>query len=94
LKYAREPLVIIETKAVESRYFVSIKDNGVGIEEKSRKKLFKKFYRVPSGDVHNVKGLGLGLYFVKKVIDGHKGTIIVKSTPGFGSEFIIDLPLR
>jgi two-component system phosphate regulon sensor histidine kinase PhoR len=94
LKYARQPLVIIETKAVESRYLISIKDNGVGIEEKSRKKLFKKFYRVPSGDVHNVKGLGLGLYFVKKVIDGHKGTIIVKSTPGLGSEFIIDLPLH
>ncbi|MEJ7683779.1 MAG: HAMP domain-containing sensor histidine kinase [Segetibacter sp.] len=66
LKYAKEPLVTIETKAVDSRYLISVKDNGVGIEEKFRKKLFKKFYRVPSGDVHNVKGLGLGLYFVKK----------------------------
>ncbi len=92
LKYAREPLVIIETKAVNSRYLISVKDNGVGIEEKSKKKLFKKFYRVPSGDVHDVKGLGLGLYFVKKVIDGHNGTITVKSIVGEGSEFIIDLP--
>lgn len=66
----------------------------MGIEEKFRKKLFKKFYRVPSGDVHNVKGLGLGLYFVKKVIDGHKGTITVKSILGEGSEFIVDLPTR
>lgn len=92
LKYSRKPLVTIETKAFDSRYQILIKDNGVGIDEKSRKKLFKKFYRVPSGNVHNVKGLGLGLYFVKKVIDGHKGTITVKSILGGGSEFIVDLP--
>ena len=94
LKYAKEPLIKIETKVVNSRYSISIKDNGVGIDEKSKKKLFKKFYRVPSGDVHNVKGLGLGLYFVKKVIDGHKGTITVKSAAGAGSEFIIELPVH
>ena len=94
LKYAKEPLIKIETKVINSRYSISIKDNGVGIDEKSKRKLFKKFYRVPSGDVHNVKGLGLGLYFVKKVIDGHKGTITVKSTAGIGSEFIIELPVH
>lgn len=92
LKYAKEPLVKIETKLLNNKYSISIKDNGVGIDEKARRKLFKKFYRVPSGDVHNVKGLGLGLYFVKKVIDGHKGTITVKSTAGQGSEFTIELP--
>lgn len=92
LKYAREPVINIETKMLNNRYFISIKDNGIGIDEKSKKKLFKKFYRIPSGDVHNVKGLGLGLYFVKKVIDGHKGTITVKSVAGKGSEFIIELP--
>ncbi len=92
IKYSEKPFIVIQTKVNNSRYFISIKDNGVGIEEKSRKKLFKKFYRVPSGDVHNVKGLGLGLYFAKKVIDGHKGTITVISNPGKGSEFIIELP--
>lgn len=94
LKYAKDPLVKIETKLISNRYFISIKDNGVGIDDKSKRKLFRKFYRVPSGDVHNVKGLGLGLYFVKKVIDGHKGTITVKSTAGKGAEFIIELPVH
>ena len=94
LKYSKEPLIVIETKTINSKFFISIKDNGVGIEDKSRSKLFKKFYRVPSGEVHNVKGLGLGLYFVKKVIDGHKGTITVKSMAGKGSEFIIELPTQ
>jgi two-component system phosphate regulon sensor histidine kinase PhoR len=92
LKYAKEPLISIETKAINNRYSISIKDNGVGIDEKSKRKLFRKFYRVPSGDVHNVKGLGLGLYFVKKVIDGHKGTITVRSIAGQGTEFLIELP--
>ncbi len=92
LKYAKQPLVTIETKVNNSMYYLSVKDNGVGIEERLKKKLFEKFYRVPSGDVHNVKGLGLGLYFVKKVIDGHKGTITVKSIHGKGAEFIVELP--
>lgn len=92
LKYAEEPVIKIETKVISNRYFISIKDNGVGIDEKSKKKIFKKFYRVPSGNVHNVKGLGLGLYFVKKAADGHKGTITVKSAAGKGAEFIIELP--
>ena len=69
-----------------------MKDNGIGFNEKVKRRIFKKFYRVPTGNVHDVKGLGLGLYFVKKVIRGHKGTITVKSTPGQGSEFIIELP--
>ncbi len=71
---------------------ISVKDNGIGIDDKYKKKLFKKFYRVPTGDVHNSKGLGLGLYFVKKVIDEHNGNISIKSIRGIGSEFIIELP--
>lgn len=94
LKYSKKPFIIIETKIINSKYFISVKDNGTGIDEDAKRKLFKKFYRVPSGDVHNVKGLGLGLYFVKKVIDGHKGTITVKSSAGKGSEFIIELPTQ
>ena len=93
IKYAKEPFVTIETKASGNKYFISIKDNGIGIEDKFKKKLFRKFFRVPSGDIHNAKGLGLGLYFVKKVVDGHKGNITVKSIVGKGSEFIIELPI-
>ncbi len=93
IKYAAEPKITIEMKLHNSRYFLAVKDNGIGIEEKYIKKLFSKFYRVPTGNVHNVKGLGLGLYFVKKVIEGHNGTITVKSVAGKGSEFILELPI-
>jgi len=92
IKYSKEPLVIIETKAVNGTYTISVKDNGIGIDKRYQKKLFKKFYRVPTGDVHNVKGLGLGLYFVRKVVDAHKGTITVNSIAGIGTEFVIELP--
>lgn len=92
IKYSKDPFVIIETKAVNGSYTIAVKDNGIGIDKKYQKKLFKKFYRVPTGDVHNVKGLGLGLYFVKKVVTAHRGTIIIKSIEDIGTEFIIELP--
>ena len=94
IKYSKDPVIIVETKVVNGLYHISVKDNGIGIEEQYQKKLFRKFYRVPTGDIHNVKGLGLGLYFVKKVIDENKGTIHVKSITGIGSEFVIELPVH
>lgn len=84
-------MIIIETKLVNDKYFISVKDNGIGIDDQYKKKLFKKFYRIPAGDVHNNKGLGLGLYFVKKVIKEHNGAIHIKSIKGIGTEFIIEL---
>jgi two-component system phosphate regulon sensor histidine kinase PhoR len=92
IKYSKNPLVIIETTTGNGMYRISVKDNGIGIAERYQQKLFKKFYRVPTGDVHNVKGLGLGLYFVKKVVTAHKGTITIKSIEDIGTEFIIELP--
>ena len=92
IKYSTNSLVIIETKSFNGSYSITVKDNGIGIAKKYQKKLFKKFYRVPKGDVHNVKGLGLGLYFVKKVIDAHNGTITINSIEDIGTEFIIVLP--
>jgi two-component system phosphate regulon sensor histidine kinase PhoR len=94
IKYSKEPVVVVETKCNETHYTISVKDNGVGISKQFQNRLFKKFYRVPTGDVHNVKGLGLGLYFVKKVVNAHKGKINVNSIPGIGSEFIIDIPVK
>lgn len=73
---------------------IKIKDNGIGISEKDIPKIFEKYFRVSSGDVHNVKGYGLGLNYVKKIINFHKGKIIVHSKLHEGSEFIISLPLK
>lgn len=92
IKYSTEPHVIITTSTENGHYYISVKDNGIGIEKKYINQLFKKFFRVPTGNVHNVKGFGLGLNFVKKVIDAHKGKIQVNSIPGIGTEFKITLP--
>ena len=93
LKYSTNPHVIISTGQEDGHLFISVKDNGVGIEKKYQKNLFKKFYRVPTGDVHNVKGFGLGLNFVKRIIDAHHGSIKVNSLPGIGTEFKMLFPL-
>jgi two-component system, OmpR family, phosphate regulon sensor histidine kinase PhoR len=92
IKYSTEPHVIISTQSENGHYYISVKDNGIGIEKKYMKHLFKKFFRVPTGNIHNVKGFGLGLNFVKKVIDAHKGKILANSIPGIGTEFRIVLP--
>ena len=94
IKYSSHPKIIISTIKDASKYTISIKDNGVGIQPQELKKIFKKFYRVHNGNVHTVKGLGLGLYFTKRVIDHHHGKIEVQSLPGIGTEFKIELPLK
>jgi two-component system phosphate regulon sensor histidine kinase PhoR len=72
--------------------YVSIVDRGIGIAESHQKHLFKKFYRVPSGNVHDIKGFGLGLHYVKKIMQMHNGDIRVESELGKGSSFILQLP--
>jgi two-component system phosphate regulon sensor histidine kinase PhoR len=94
LKYSPEPRIVVETGNAEDEFFISVKDNGVGIEKKYLKSIFKKFYRVPTGDIHNVKGFGLGLNFVKRIIDAHNGKIRVNSLPGIGTEFRLFIPLN
>ena len=93
LKYSHSPVISIETGRNDRSCFISIKDNGIGIDKQHHKNIFKQFYRVPTGNVHNVKGLGIGLNFVKKVVDAHNGRIEVKSVPGIGTEMRILLPL-
>jgi len=94
IKYSPHPKIIISTQKNHYRYYISFKDNGIGIDSSQVKKIFKKFYRVQNGNIHDVKGLGLGLYFTKKVIEDHQGGIEVKSIPGIGTEFKIDLPIN
>ena len=92
LKFSIKPHIIVTTGHEDGNIYISVKDNGIGIEKKYQKRLFKKFYRVPTGDVHNVKGFGLGLNFVKRIIDAHHGTIKINSLPGIGTEFRLILP--
>ncbi|HXB07564.1 MAG TPA: HAMP domain-containing sensor histidine kinase [Puia sp.] len=94
LKYSNEPHIVVETGRLEDDFYISVKDNGVGIEKQYLKNIFKKFYRVPTGDIHDVKGFGLGLNFVKRIIDAHKGKIRVHSLPGIGTEFRLFIPLN
>jgi two-component system phosphate regulon sensor histidine kinase PhoR len=94
LKYAAaKPVIKVEAVRMDKMCVISVKDNGIGIEKKYHKDIFRKFYRVPTGNVHNVKGFGIGLNFAKKVIDAHHGKIEVHSLPGIGSEFSIQMPL-
>jgi two-component system, OmpR family, phosphate regulon sensor histidine kinase PhoR len=94
LKYSADPHIVVQTGHFEDDFYISVKDNGVGIEKQYLKNIFKKFYRVPTGDIHNVKGFGLGLNFVKRIIDAHKGKIRVNSLPGIGTEFRLFIPLN
>lgn len=94
LKYRKEdvPLeLMIRTWNQNNKIYISVEDNGIGIKKEDAKKVFERFYRVSTGNRHDVKGFGLGLAYVKKIIDDHKGTIKVDSELGRGSKFIISL---
>lgn len=90
LKYNNgKPLIVIDIDKTQETIEVKIKDNGIGISGEHHKKIFGKFYRVQGGNLHDVKGFGLGLSYVKSVVEAHGGSIHVNSIPGKGSEFIL-----
>ena len=93
IKYCdQSPQIVISTHSDQKGIYISIKDNGIGIPKEHQKKIFEKFYRVPTGNTHNVKGFGLGLFYVKRIIELHRGHISLKSEPNKGSEFTIFIP--
>jgi two-component system phosphate regulon sensor histidine kinase PhoR len=95
LKYSPEsPDITVETRNNERGIILSVEDKGIGMSKSVQSKIFERFYRQSSGNVHDVKGFGLGLNYVRAIIDAHKGNVAVTSEPGKGSRFDIFLPFN
>lgn len=94
IKYSNNGTVLnIQTENKQEGIVLSIEDNGIGMSKETIRHIFDKFYRIPTGNIHNVKGFGLGLYYVKNMVDAHGGHIEVKSEINKGSRFDVYLPL-
>ncbi|WP_029269609.1 sensor histidine kinase KdpD [Flavobacterium sp. KJJ] len=94
IKYSPDvPEIEIFTENVKDMILVKVKDNGLGMSKVAQKRVFEKFYREHTGDLHNVKGHGLGLAYVKRIVEDHNGQVYVESEKGKGSTFIIKIPL-
>lgn len=94
-KYSPDsPNIIIRTESHRDTITVSVQDHGIGMSRDAQKQVFEKFYRVPTGNRHDVKGFGLGLSYVRNMVEAHDGRIEVDSTPGKGSKFTMTLPLN
>ena len=97
MKYKRPDVPLdleVRTWNAGGKFMLSIKDNGIGIKKEHLKKIFDRFFRVTTGNVHDVKGFGLGLAYVKQIVVAHKGSIRAESEPGVGTTFVIVLPLK
>jgi len=93
VKYSdKDPVIDIEGFHSEDSICIKVSDNGIGISNTDQKHIFDKFYRAPTGNIHKFKGLGLGLYYVRKIAEAHGGEVRVNSRPGSGSTFTINIP--
>jgi two-component system, OmpR family, phosphate regulon sensor histidine kinase PhoR len=93
VKYSNEePVVHVEAFKDDDNFYIKIIDNGIGINRSDQKHIFDKFYRVSHGDIHKIKGMGLGLYYVKLIAEAHGGNVSVSSKLGKGSTFTVVIP--
>jgi len=88
----KDPVINVEGYADERNICIKVADNGIGISKTDQKHIFDKFYRASSGNIHKFKGLGLGLYYVRKIAVAHGGDVTVSSKPGKGSIFTVTIP--
>lgn len=88
------PVIIIETTRTDQSVIIRISDNGPGISPEYQHRVFQKFYRIPTGNLHDVKGFGLGLFYVKTICKAHKWEISLESVPGKGAAFVIIIPAK
>jgi len=94
VKYSKDNLKILLTSQITGKEFkLKIEDNGIGMNKETLSRIFEKFYRAHTGNIHNVKGFGLGLSYVKTMVEAHQGTIRAESTPGKGTTFFLSFPL-
>jgi len=93
IKYSHHPVISISSANDKDKIIIKVEDNGVGIAAKELASIFNKFYRVNTGNRHDVKGFGIGLSYVKSVIEAHQGTVVVDSIPGKGSIFTLSLKI-
>ncbi|WP_108804553.1 sensor histidine kinase KdpD [Aquimarina sp. Aq107] len=95
VKYGKEKVdIVFRTYLKDDMYEISIHDNGIGISEKEQRKIFEKFYRITKGDIHDVKGLGLGLFFTNQIVKAHQGNIKLESKQDLGTTFTITIPTK
>jgi signal transduction histidine kinase len=95
VKYCeKDPVIKIEGYVEDNNIIIRLTDNGIGISRNDQKRVFDKFYRASSGNIHKYKGLGLGLYYVKKIATAHGGDVILSSKPGKGSIFTVIIPYK
>lgn len=92
-KYSHEPKITLNARIIRDHLSIEVIDNGEGVDKKDQRRIFRKFYRVANGDLHDVKGYGLGLPYVKQVVEKHKGVITLESVKGKGTKVTLKIPV-